>query len=89
MMRYAGLQLSNDLSRRDHPFYAHFPELRTLLRDLLRGRRGTALVNYIQNDAFMNNWSTRMRYSSGKDIRKEWITLWAEQARQAVAAIDT
>jgi hypothetical protein len=89
MMRYAGLQIPADLSRRDHPFFAHFPELRTMLRDMLRGRRGTLLISYIRDDAFMNNWSTRMRYSHGKDIRPEWIVAWAEQARQAVAAMDT
>ena len=89
MMRYAGLRFPRDLSRRDHPYFAHFPELRTMLRDMLRGRRGTLLMTYIQNDAFMNNWSTRMRYSHGRDIRPQWIAAWAEQARQAVAAMDT
>jgi hypothetical protein len=89
MMRDAGVRIPSDLSRRDHPYYAHFPELRTLLRDLLKGRRGTPLTTFIQNDAFMNQWSTRMRYSDGRDIKFEWVTIWATQARQAVASIGT
>jgi hypothetical protein len=89
MMVDAGLRPSPDPSRRHDPFFAHFPELRTMLRDALKGRRGTPLISYIQNDAFMNNWSTRMRYSDGKDILPRWIDAWAEQARQAVASIGT
>lgn len=89
MMREAGLQFIVSASRRDDPFWAHFPELRTLLRDALQGRRGTPLVTYVQNEAFMSNWSTRMRYSNGRDIRNEWIAAWQQQARQAVASLGT
>ena len=87
MMLEAGLLPKSD--QRDDPFYEHFPILRTLLRDTLQGRRGTPLINFINNDAFMNNWSTRMRYSNGKDIGDRWIDDWADQARQAVASIGT
>lgn len=77
------------MSRREDPFFAHFPELRTMLRDSLKGRRGTPLVAFVNSDSFMNNWSTKMRYSHGKDISTEWIGNWAGQARQAVASIGT
>jgi len=87
MMREAGLPPVKD--RRDDPFYAHFPDLRTALRDLLQGRKGTPLIRFINNDSFMNNWSTEMRYSHGKDIDARWIDVWAEQARQAVTSIGT
>jgi hypothetical protein len=60
-----------------------------MLRDTLCGRRGTPLVTYVQNDAFMNNWSTQMRYSHGRDIRVTWIQAWAAQAKAAVASIGT
>jgi hypothetical protein len=89
MMREAGFRLPSPQTRRDNPFFAHFPELRTILRDLLQGRRGTPLLGFIQDDAFMNNWSTRMRYSHGRDIHENWISVWASQARQAVASIGT
>ena len=89
MMIDAGLRPSSPPHRRDDPFFAHFPDLRTLLRDALQGRRGTPLTNYVQNDAFLNNWSTRMRYSHGRDIQDQWIVAWATQARDAVSAIGT
>jgi hypothetical protein len=37
----------------------------------------------------MNNWSTRMRYTDGKDVDERWIDAWAHQAKQAVASIGT
>jgi hypothetical protein len=86
MMREAGVQLP---SGGDNPYFEHFPKLRTLLRDARLLRRGTSLMNYINDDSFMNQWSTRMRYSHGKDIREEWISAWACQARQVVASIGT
>jgi hypothetical protein len=89
MMRDAGFRPPSDQTRRDNPYFAHFPELRTMLRDLLQGRRGTPLIGFIQDDSFMNHWSTRMRYSHGKDIEERWITTWATHARQAVASIGT
>ncbi len=87
MMIDAGLRPTSD--RRGDPFYEHFPDLRTLLKDNVHGRKAATLNNFINNDAFMNNWSTRMRYSNGKDIYDRWIDGWAEQARQAVASIGT
>ena len=89
MMIEAGLRPSLDGSRRDDPFYEHFPALRTILRDTLQGRRGTPLIKYIRDDRFMNQWSTQMRYSHGKDVRKQWISNWAMQAREIVASIGT
>lgn len=87
MMIDAGLPPASD--RRGDPFYEHFPGLRTSLRDTLQGRRGTPLIKFINDDAFMNNWSTDMRYSNGKDIDDRWIKKWADQARQVVASIGT
>jgi hypothetical protein len=89
LMREAGLLPHPSASRRDNPFFAHFPELHTMLRDKLQRRRGTPLYFLIQNDAFMNHWSTRMRYSHGRDIRKSWIDQWATEAREAVACMGT
>lgn len=74
---------------RDDPYYQHFPDLRTSLRDALTGRKAAPLINFINDNSFMNNWSTRMRYSSGKDIKDKWIDDWAKQARQVVASIGT
>ena len=89
MMYEAGYRPIPNAARKEDPMFAHFPELRTMLRDQLHGRRGLPLNTFINADSFMNWWSTRMRYSHGKDIRPEWIDAWAQQARQAVASIGT
>ena len=90
MMVDAGMRPSaTDKRTKGDPFYEHFPELRTLLRESMQGRKGTPLIAFIGNDAFLNNWSTRMRYSSGKEIDLRWVDSWREQARQAVASIGT
>jgi hypothetical protein len=89
MMKDAGLRSTDSTLRRPDPFFAHFPELRTMLRDSPQLRRSSPLQRYVQNDAFMNQWSTSMRYSHGRDIDKRWVEAWAVQARQAVADIGT
>lgn len=89
MMLDAGIRPRSEHRTPGDPFFAHFPDLRTLLRDSLQGRRSAPLAGYIQNDAFMNNWSTRMRYSHGREVKNLWVKAWAQQARQAVAAIGT
>lgn len=89
MMREAGLQPLKPEDRREDPFYAHFPELRTLLRDSAQGRRCATLIRFIDNDRLMNRWDTAMRYSHGKDIRDDWIANWQKQARDAIAHMGT
>jgi hypothetical protein len=71
-------------------FYEHFPRLRTLLCESLRGRTGTSLHRLITNekDPFLNNWDVKMRYSDGKGIRSDWILAWQEHARRAVSAME-
>jgi hypothetical protein len=71
MMSEVGFRPSPEAARRTDPFFAHFPELRTMLRDAPQLRKGTPMHRFIQNDSFMNQWSTRMRYSHGKDIQKQ------------------
>jgi hypothetical protein len=89
MMQDARIPVLPKEKRRDDPYFAHFPELRTMLRDMQLGRSATPLMKYIADDSFMNNWSTDMRYSHGREILDRWVSTWAEQARQAVASIGT
>ena len=70
-------------------FYSHFPELRTLLRDRLQGRRAAPLATLIQDDGFFNHWNVKMRYSSAKDIKDDWVDNWREQARRTVGTMGT
>ncbi|WP_437562825.1 hypothetical protein [Sorangium sp. So ce542] len=69
--------------------YAHFPELRTLIRDALGGRKGMPLMAFIEKDAFMNNWHVSMRYADASQIRSEWVDAWQKQAKDVVGAMDT
>lgn len=75
--------------RSDAIFYAHFPELRTLLRDALKGRSARPLSSFVHDDAFMNSWDIRMRYADGRQIRDDWVEAWQRQARRAVSAMGT
>lgn len=79
---------SATVTRREDPYFSHFPDLKTMLRDNLSGRNGAKLAPFVNNDAFMNSWSTKMRYSHGKDISPAWIEAWSKQARQVVATLD-
>lgn len=89
MMRDAGLRPMPPEDRRFDPFYAHFPALRTLLRDSLQGRRSSTLSHFIEDARLMSQWDTDMRYSHGKDIRDEWVANWQKQARDAIARMGT
>jgi hypothetical protein len=76
-------------NRKDDPFYAHFPDLRTMLRSRLAGRLAAPLLTFIGSDAFMNHWSTDMRYSHGRDVAEAWVIAWAQQARNVISSIGT
>jgi len=69
--------------------YAHFPELRTLLRDALSGRNTQTLARFVFNDAFLNNWGIGMRYANPAQILSEWVDSWAKQAKDVVNAMGT
>jgi hypothetical protein len=70
-------------------FYAHFPKLRTLLRDAFVGRRMKPVWNVILNNAFMHNWDVAMRYADARQIPDEWVNDWKQQAKDIVGAIGT
>jgi hypothetical protein len=74
--------------RREDPFYAHFPELKTLLRDQVRGRWAHPLREFAEDQSFMQNWDTRMRYAPGNEIRDQDIERWREHAKKVVAKMD-
>src|SRR5690349_8669071 len=63
MMLDAGLRPLPPAQRRDDPFFAHFPQLPTMLRDRLAGRVSAPLKHFLDDRRFMANWSTDMRYS--------------------------
>lgn len=89
MMHAAGLRPLDPSERRDDPFFAHFPNLRTLLRDQQPPRRSRALSTLIDDDQFMSQWDTAMRYAPGSEVKPEWVQRWRDQARSAVDSMGT
>jgi len=75
--------------RKEDPFYAHFPQLKTMLRDNQFGRNGAILNRFIHDDNFFSQWNTDMRYSHGNEINQKWIDSWKSQAKYVVDCIGT
>jgi hypothetical protein len=74
--------------RNNDAFYKHFPELRTILRDVMERRSAKTLARFINDDAFMNNWDVTMRYAAAREVRPEWVARWASQARDVVGVMN-
>ena len=89
MMIESGMRPKPETSRREDPFYAHFPQLRTMLRDSLSGRKASQIARFVFDDKFMSCWDTDMRYSHGRDVKDAWVVAWGQQARDAVSTIGT
>ncbi|WP_147441947.1 hypothetical protein [Corallococcus exercitus] len=68
--------------------YAHFPELRILLRDAMQGRRAQSLRRLVENDGFLNEWEIKIRYAKADDIRSKPIQRWEEHAVAAVRLME-
>ena len=64
------------------PFWAHFPELRTLLIRDRRGRLPQKLYDAIAHGAFMQHWDTDIRYASDHSVDEPRARKWREQADQ-------
>jgi hypothetical protein len=75
--------------RDDEIFYSHFPELRSLLRDKISGRRASVLLTFVNDDRFFNHWNIKMRYAHHKQIHNKWVNDWRTQAREVVNTIGT
>ncbi len=88
IMSDSGMRPLSKDQRRDDPFYAHFEELKTLLRDSVSGRRQSELRAFAMNDGFMQHWDVSMRYSDGKGIDPKWIARWSKDARAVVDRMD-
>lgn len=69
--------------------YAHFPKLRTLLRDAFDRRRVRPVWTIIMNHRFMHDWDVAMRYADARQIPDEWVDDWKQQAKDIVGAMGT
>lgn len=86
MMQKSGMTPAED--RRDDPFYMHFPELKTMLRDTARGRYQGRLLKHAGNASLMNGWDVRMRYASTEDVLKEKVDDWKSSAEALLQEIE-
>jgi hypothetical protein len=84
MMRDSGMRPLGVESRRDDPFYAHFPELKTHLRDTAKGRRGDELRKIGENAGLFQYWDPNMRYAPTADIEDAWVDSWRISAHDLV-----
>lgn len=78
-----------DNREKDDPFYAHFPELRTRLRDVLQGRALAHLSRLVGDDSFMSQWAIEIRYAGKNQVESAWVEKWQKQAKTAVDLIGT
>lgn len=86
MMREAGIPELPPEQRRQDPYYAHFPQLKSLLIDQLSGRRSGPLTTILaQSDSLFPSWSTDMRYDHTSRIQERHVTAWQSNARYLIA----
>ena len=88
MMRSSGMKPQPASKRRDDPFFAHFPELKTFLSRSAQGRRAEKLRKIADNIALFQYWDTQMRYAPTADLKPGWIAAWRTSAEALVAEMD-
>ncbi|WP_116744867.1 hypothetical protein [Janthinobacterium sp. 78] len=89
MMLQAGIKPLPAAQKRDDPFFQHYPQLQSALRDRLKGRVSSPLHQFVNNQEFLQHWNTDMRYAPGKQIKSLWVKKWQVQAHQTVNSIGT
>lgn len=87
LMRNSGMAPLPPEERRDDPYYAHFPELKTQLRNTAQGRRSGELLAIAKSNHFQN-WSTDMRYAPTAEVQPGWIEAWRVSAHSLVETMD-
>ncbi len=88
-MRDSGMKPLIADRRRDDPFYAHFPELKSRLLYILAGRRAGELRKIAEASALFQNWDTDMRYAPTADIDPAWVESWKTSAHDLVTRMDS
>jgi len=67
--------------RADNPYFVHFGELKTLLRDDEHARRHRDMRKFTQDASFMQDWDIAMRYSDGKAVTTAMVERWRQNAK--------
>jgi hypothetical protein len=66
--------------RHSDPYYKHFPELKTLLKDAT-GLRAGKLRLIAQNTTLFQNWDNNMRYAAASTVLEKWVDDWKASAK--------
>jgi hypothetical protein len=87
IMRASGM-MPVGADRRDDPFFAHFPALKTMLATA-QGRRAGELRQLSEDPHLFQNWDTSMRYAPTKDITANWVDAWKASAEVLIERMAT
>ncbi len=79
LMRDSQMRPLQETDRRDDPFFAHFPALKTML-STAQGRRAGELRKLAEDPSLFQYWDTDMRYAPTKDIDVRWVDAWKASA---------
>ena len=88
IMANSGMRPLPNNERWNDPFYAHFEELKGMLRERAYGRLATDIRRYAESSSFMQHWDVSMRYSDGKSVKTDWVLRWQRDAKTIVGAMD-
>ena len=83
MMRDSGIRPLSSAERRDDPFYAHLPVLKSML-STATGRRSQELRKLSENSVLFQNWDTDMRYAPTTEINEVQVDAWKLSAEKPV-----
>ena len=72
--------------KEDGPVYAHFPQLKSKLRDDLDGRMAANLTQFTDQH-YMEGWAIAIRYSDGNRPDQETLEHWRSDADKARAEL--
>lgn len=75
--------------RNEDPFYLHFPDLKTSLRDHAQGRMQGVLVSFAVDNDLMNQWHISMRYAGTGDVMSKPLKKWEAQAKTLIEKMRT
>jgi hypothetical protein len=80
LMRKSAIQELDQKEHHNDPYYKHFPELKTLLKDST-GRRAEELRRIAEDTKLFQFWDTSMRYAAGSAVQLKWVDAWKESAK--------
>ena len=88
LMRDSGMHTLPQAERRDDPFFAHFPELKTML-STAKGRRSEELRKLSEDSSLFQDWDIAMRYAPTKEIKANCVDRWKISAELLIERMET